>query len=142
MYFYDCNFSGEIEIDPPLTKEEQDFLVAFCRTRHYVDGEKYNTPTKNYPSRWCDWTPNETGTYIEWDGVGNFAAPVEWLRYLIDHFIGQNPLDRPSLPFLRGHTCNGEIIINGPGWDDVWKIKVKDNVVKLKELVPKWKSVN
>ena len=47
-----------------------------------------NTPPQGQSSLWCDWTPTEDGYGIEWNGAEKFYNCVEWLEYLIEHFLG------------------------------------------------------
>lgn len=49
--------------------------------------EDYNSPPSGQPSLWCLWTPSDEGKAIAWNGGDKFYAHVEWIRYLIDHFI-------------------------------------------------------
>ena len=145
---YTTKFSGEIAIDPPLSETERAYLKKFTETRrmlcthgpYYVDrpgfmGQdrdasviNYNAPSEGQPGLWCQWVPNEDGTALELD-EGDFAA--EWMKYLIDHFIGAEPLARCKFPFFTGHKCNGEIEAQGEDSDDRWKLIVVDNVVSV-----------
>lgn len=148
---YTTEFSGQIEIVPPLNRFEIEFLKKFNRTRrmnrangpYFVDGTgsygqgedpdilDHNRPPAGQPGLWCQWTPTEDGKYIEWDGGEKFYEADEWMKYIIDHFIGSNPLAKSELPFLDGHVCNGEIEAQGEESDDRWKLVVTDNVVKV-----------
>ena len=47
----------------------------------------YNAPPYGQPSLWCDWVPNEDGTEIRQNGREKFYCYVEWLNYLIEHFL-------------------------------------------------------
>jgi hypothetical protein len=47
----------------------------------------YNRPPKGQLDLWCQWTVNEAGTAILWSGVEKFYLYVEWLEYLIAHFL-------------------------------------------------------
>ena len=111
---YTTDFSGSISIDPPLTLVEYNALVNFADERH--EG-------KDYPSYYCQWIPTEDGTALEWDGGEKFYYPVQWMEYLIEHFLKDN------------HTLNGVIDAQGEEADDRWRLIVKDNVVT--EQVPR-----
>jgi len=39
------------------------------------------------PNCYCQWIPSEDGTAIAWDGGEKFYDYVEWLEYLIKHFL-------------------------------------------------------
>jgi hypothetical protein len=77
-----------------------------------------NAPPMNQPGIWCQWTASDDGTAIEWDAWQKFYSYVEWLEYLIEHFV------RPW-----GRTLNGEVTWEGEDSDDFGKIVVKDNRV-------------
>lgn len=71
------------------------------------------------PGLWCQWLPNEDGTAIKWDEGEKFYYYVEWLEYLIRHFLA---------PW--GYTLNGEVSWQGEESEDRGVIYVKDNVVR------------
>src|SRR5262249_30838871 len=48
---------------------------------------EYNQPPRGQPGLWCDWAPTADGTAIVWNGAEKFYRYVEWLRYLIEHFL-------------------------------------------------------
>jgi len=77
-----------------------------------------NRPPTGQPGLWCQWAPDELGTAIEWDGGEKFYYYVEWLEYLIAHFLG---------PW--GYVLNGEVAYQGEEDDDRGTIEVIDNVV-------------
>lgn len=150
---YTTEFEGSVTVDPPLNPEEIAYLRKFATTRrmlctqgpHYVDrggsfGQEhgpdildYNRPPSGQPGLWCKWTPTDDGTAIKWDGGEKFNSSVEWMRYLIDHFIGATPLakahDPAAFAFLQGHACNGQINASGEESGDLWRLLVTDNVV-------------
>ena len=153
---YTTEFDGEINIVPPLNEKEIKYINKFSDTRrmnrkngpYYVGGTGYygcdiesdvidhNSPDPSQPGLWCQWMANEEGTQIEWDGGEKFYHAAEWMRYIIDHFIGKNPLAKLNQPehfdFLQGHTLNGEIYANGEESGDHWMIEVNDGVVNTK----------
>lgn len=158
---YTTYFDGAVEIVPPLNEQEVAYLEKFANTRrmhrkngpYFVDGKgfagqdreddviDYNRPDPSQPGLWCQWTPgvsrdaegNEVHDRVEWDEGEKFYDATEWMRYLVDHFIGENPLAKLNNPeefsFLQGHICNGTIHAEGEEPGDIWKIVVKDNVV-------------
>jgi hypothetical protein len=146
---YTTYFYGQIDITPPLNAEEVAYIKKFNEARHMqrggkspysVDGSNdwqkqdgdvtdYNNPPAGQPGLWCGWTCSDDGTTIEHDGGEKFYDSAEWMKYLIDHFLGDSPLAKKELPFLQGHTCNGEIIAAGDDRDDNWKLIVKANKV-------------
>jgi hypothetical protein len=79
----------------------------------------YNSPPKGQPGLWCQWVVNEDGTAIIWDGVEKFYDYIEWLEYLLAHFLG---------PW--GYVVNGQMTWQGENDLDRGTIRVVDNVVK------------
>lgn len=142
---YTTDFYGKFTLDRPLDEETKTFLQKLARTRRmarklpaefgiegefYVDGGglcgqdkessviDYNKPPCTQPGLWCQWTPSEDGTYIEWDGGEKFYCYVEWLQYIITRVL--NP---------KNYLLNGEIDWQGEESDDFGKIVVVDNIV-------------
>src|SRR5574337_670521 len=147
---YHTEFSGEVNIDPPLNAAEIEYLAKFAATRrmersrgpYFVDGisgwwadseddiQNYNTPPAGQPGLWCHWVPSEDGTCLLWDGGENFYDSAEWMKYLIDHFLKPGCLAKPSLSFLQAnHTMNGVIDAQGEDIEDRRRIEVLNNKV-------------
>lgn len=86
-----------------------------------------NVEPEGQPGLWCQWIPTHTDedevSYIEWDGGEKFYNYVEWLEYIIEHFL------KPW-----GYVANGEIIWQGEEMRDRGKIIVNKNKVKTKDL--------
>jgi hypothetical protein len=80
----------------------------------------YNRPPAGQPGLWCHWVPNELGTAIVWNGGEKFYDYVEWLQYLIDHFLA---------PW--GYLLNGDMKWAGEHESDRGTISVKDNQVTV-----------
>jgi hypothetical protein len=87
------------------------------RTPDVVDG---NRPPQGQPGLWCQWTPTDDRTGIEWDGGEKFYNYVEWINYIIGHFL------RPW-----GHSLSGEVTWSGEDASDMGKIRIENNVVKV-----------
>jgi len=154
---YTTYFTGQIDVTPSLNDQEREFLQKFSGTRrmkrtngpYFVEGtgfmgqggdpdiQDYNTPPDGQPGLWCHWVPNEKGTAIEWDEGKKFYDGEEWMKYLIDHFIGPNPIakrgDPDAFAFLQGHDCQGVIDAEGEDSGDIWKIIVENNEVYIQE---------
>lgn len=147
---YTTEFYGKVEIVPPLNELEIEFLNKFSSTRrmlrengpYYVDGSgyagqgrdadvfDYNNPPKCQPGLWCQWVPTANGKFIEWDGNEKFYNSVEWMEYLIEHFLKPNCIAQKDLPFLQAnHIVNGKIRAQGEDRDDSWCLIVEDNAV-------------
>lgn len=80
----------------------------------------YNYPPEGQPGLWCKWAPTSDGEYIAWNGVEKFYDYVEWLEYLIQHFLQ---------PW--GYSLNGEVTWKGEDSGDMGKIIVKNNEVTV-----------
>jgi hypothetical protein len=149
---YTTTFEGEITVDPPLSKEEIDYLTKFCKTRrmnrmlgpYFIDGSgnfgqgqdddiiDYNKPMKGQPGLWCQWIPTDDGEAIVWDEGEKFYESASWMKYIIDHFIGNEPTAQQYFPFFTGHMCNGTIHAQGEDHGDKWDLVVMDNEVFTK----------
>ncbi len=141
---YTTTFEGRIEVSPPLNKQEIEYLTKFNNTRrmnrrkggYYVDAGgwagqdreidivDYNSPPEGQPGLWCQWTPTPDGKYIEWDQGEKFYDSVKWMQYLIDHFIGSNPIAKTVFPFMEGHKLIGKIKAKGEEAGDRWTLLV------------------
>lgn len=78
----------------------------------------YNSPPPSQPGLWCQWEPNDGGTAIVWNQGEKFYYYIEWLQYIITHFL------RPW-----GYTLNGEVTWQGEEHGDIGMITVKDNEI-------------
>lgn len=75
------------------------------------------------PGYWCQWTPNDDGDAIKWDGGEKFYNYIEWIEYIIEHFL--NPW---------GYKVNGSVSWRGDDREDRGKIHVENNVVTIEYL--------
>jgi hypothetical protein len=79
-----------------------------------------NAPPKGQPGLWCQWTvPDKYTAAIIWDGGEKFYNYLQWLEYLLAHFLG---------PW--GYIVNGEVAWQGESKTDRGTIMVVENVVK------------
>ena len=78
----------------------------------------YNDPPSGQPGLWCQWTPSKSGEAIHWDGGEKFYNYVEWIEYLVEHFL------KPW-----GYTLEGSVQWVGEDPTDVGTISIVDNVV-------------
>jgi hypothetical protein len=90
----------------------------------YVEAKRMAEAEGAQPGLWCQWTPSEGGTTIRWDEGEKFYEYVEWLRYLIEHFL------RPW-----GYSLDGEVDWQGEDPDDRGRIRVTEN--RIERLVAK-----
>jgi hypothetical protein len=77
-----------------------------------------NEPPDGQPGLWCGWTVGEDEQSIEWNGVEKFYNYVQWLEYLITHFLA---------PW--GYTLNGEVRWEGEDEQDRGVIRVENDDV-------------
>jgi hypothetical protein len=94
---------------------------------HTADIVDYNLPPDSQPSLWCQWVPDDWNAAIEWDGSQKFHRYVEWLGYLIDHFLA---------PW--GYVLSGTVEWRGEDLDDHGRILVADNVVRTQHAETTW----
>lgn len=75
----------------------------------------YNNEPVGQPGLWCQWAPDGTGEYIGWDGGEKFYSYVEWLEYLIEHFLKPWKLELSGVVRWRGEDAGdrGSIVVNG-----------------------------
>lgn len=92
---------------------------GFHGQEHSDDVVEYNHPPKGQPGLWCQWVPTENGEFIVWDDGEKFYNYVEWLEYIIEHFL------RPW-----GKCLTGKVRWSGEEGDDRGVIVVTDNVVE------------
>lgn len=155
---YSTEYKGQIDINPILTHKEYKFLTCFSKTRrvqrtqgpYYVENPSYNSysctysrnsgvtnansPPEGQPGLWCQWVPTKERDGLVWDKCEKFYFGVEWMVYLIQHFLGINPLAKVSLTFLQGHTLNGAIEAQGQNHNDAWLLIVENNQVSTQAL--------
>ncbi len=79
----------------------------------------YNLPSK-MPGLWCQWIPTEDGDALEWDEGEKFYNSVEWIEFIIKHFL---------TPW--GYIVKGEVTWKGEDQDDLGKILVEDSKVTV-----------
>lgn len=61
---------------------------------------------------------------LEWDGNEKFYNYVEWLQYIITNVLAP-----------RGYILSGSVTWQGEDNQDMGKIVVKDNKIKVKQAV-------
>lgn len=137
MYLRDFSRTRRVKRNPQLAEQREDELriavgLPIGEDGCYFVGDtanfgqnggpdvvSHNCPPDGQPGLWCQWTPNESGTAIQWDQGEKFYDYVEWLGYIIEHFL------KPW-----GYVANGEIDWEGEESGDLGTIYVKDNVVE------------
>jgi len=153
---YNTDFSGEFELDPPLSKEHAVYLLKFNDKRH--DDEKESSIDPKPPGAWCQWIPEASNKivwcpecmkrsshsytspriedgrcpkctyqapeliydYIVWDEGEKFYGYVEWLEYLIEHFL------KPW-----GHQLSGAVEWQGEDGQDRGVIHARNNRIQV-----------
>jgi hypothetical protein len=83
----------------------------------------FNRPPKGQPGLWCKWIPNEDGSAIIWSGAEKFYDYVEWIEFLIEHFLG---------PW--GYFLDGEMNWAGEYEGDRGRIRLRENIVTVTSL--------
>ena len=155
---YTTDFSGRVEIEPPLNAAEIDFLTDLASTRRmrrtkgplYVKGAgdfgqgddddilDHNRPDSDQPGLWCQWAPEDDGAGLEWDGGEKFYNSAEWMKYIVQNLLAPEARayvdahlseDDRLAQFTCNHVVNGEILAQGEDPDDRWALIVTDNRV-------------
>ena len=154
-------YLGHIDVVPSLNEAERNYLHRFARSRrcyrpegpYAVDPhnphddnsdaavELYNTLATGQPSYWCDWEPCPEGCCISWNGLEKFYSALDWLEYLIDHFLRSNAHalasgDPQFSDFTFDHQTNGLILGEQQDNRELFAIVVTDGSVDGAVLRP------
>ena len=107
-----------------------------------------NGPPPGQPGLWCQWVPKKKAgarglrlagwqdeeepeegiyTHLGWDGGEKFYAYTEWLKYLVENFLG---------PW--GYVLNGEVTWQGEERGDIGKIVMENNQISIKAGHIEW----
>jgi hypothetical protein len=167
---YSTDFIGIIDIYPPLNDAEQAYLTAYAGSRR-TDTEQapYVVPgnpaaeefeptvlpveakrqsiaardrtTDRPPGPWCGWVPAWSGDCLTFDGKEKFYEPVEWLRYLIAHFLRPGARAASSglgyfQQFTFDHVLDGVIAGSRRDTCELFLIDVRANKVTKTVLRP------
>lgn len=157
---YTTDFVGHIDIEPALNQDEIEYLTAFSLSRRFdrpdgpyavpgnpraedtpADVDRYNRPAPGQPQLWCQWVPCWDGCCLSFDGHEKFYAPIEWMRYLIDHFLRPDAHASDSAlaefaHFTFDHHCDGIVVGCRRDNKELFAIDVRDNQVATTILRP------
>jgi hypothetical protein len=112
---YHTRFTGQFNLDKPLTLEQFNILNDFSEADHRSES--------GMPGYYCGWVPTKDGTAIECDdGDLSFYDFDEWLEYLIEHFL------KPW-----GYTLDGTTRWQGDEVGDTGTLSVRNNVVTMRK---------
>ena len=90
---------------------------------HICELGTWREPQPNaQPGLWCQWVPAEDGCGIMWDGGEKFYEYIEWIKYLLDHFI------KPW-----GRTLTGQVEWQGEERDDMGIIIARGDHIEVAE---------
>ena len=159
---FTTDFIGRVEIEPALNQDEVEYLSAFSMSRRFdraegpyfvpgnpmavidterqgVDVDTYNRVAPGQPELWCHWVPCPGGCCLSFDGDEKFYQPVEWMRYLINHFLKPGALaSRTGLPafehFTFDHRLDGMVVGCRRDNKALYAISVTNNRVTQKTL--------
>lgn len=152
---YTTEFTGRFTLDRELDEQTFLFLEKLAETRRmkrdphileqmgygdaanfgvdgefFVDGKGFagqdnddsviesNEAPATQPGLWCKWIPLEDRKNIAWNGYEKFYDATEWIIYIIERIL------KP-----KGYVVNGAVNAEGEDSDDLWHIRVIDNVV-------------
>lgn len=112
-----------LAVNLPVGEEGCYFVgeTGFCGQDHGPDVTDGNSPPSGQPGLWCKWIPTFDGLAIEWSGAEKFYDYVEWIEYLIAHFL------KPW-----GYKLSGTVEWHGEEHSDIGKIVIRNNKVSVK----------
>jgi len=136
---YSTDFTGRIQIVPPLNPAEIDYLQEFA------DGEVSYSDHKDEPDSYCSFEPDDSGAFVEWSYREKTSDAVEWVQFLINHFLREGAIastssDEQFEGFTFNHILNGELEADGEESRDLWLLKVVNNRVTRHEAIITYSS--
>ncbi|QNN52384.1 hypothetical protein [Nocardioides mesophilus] len=155
---YTTDFIGHLDIRPALNAAEIGYLTAFTTSRRWRRpsgpyavpprpeedepapelGHDFHVPADGQPGLWCDWQVCWDGCCLAYAGSERFSGVVEWLRYLLDHFLrpgavvadGSVPGRVPAFDaFTFDHVLDGLVVGSRRDNKQLFGIEVVDNHV-------------
>ena len=116
---YTTDFKGKFEFDRCIDQFLYEKLMSLYDTRHH-DPKDYNQTEEGKPGLYCQWIPLKDGSGLIWDQGEKFYNYVEWLQYIIDHYLKPNnySIKPESIVYFRGEE-----------FDDVGYLKVENDKV-------------
>lgn len=160
---YSTDLIGHIDINPPLNDHEQAYLAGFAGSRRGLPGqppytvpgnpaaEEFDATTAStatstraaaryvkqadaVPGPWCGWVPAWSGGCLTYDGKEKFYAPVEWMQYLIDHFLTDGAKAQSSgidyfEHFTFDHVLDGLVAASRRDTCELFLIDVRESEV-------------
>ncbi len=108
---------GREAVDLPLG-EEGGYFINESHPQAIASILDENRPPTGQPSLYCQWIPTADGHGVEWDGREKFYRYVEWLQYLIIHFLD-----------CWGYQLSGTVNWQGEVPSDRGQIVVVDNQI-------------
>ena len=129
---YDTTFDGMFRLDRPLTPEHKVVLDELAQEEHFAGGDAkpIREARSGRPCIYCQWKPTADGMFIIWDMGEKFYGWLEWLTYIVEHYL------KPW-----GYRLNGEVRWRGDDRSDSGIIFVKDNRIEAVQDVnpgPSW----
>ncbi len=130
---YTTDFYGEFLLDKNLTDKQTKTINDISQERHDSDFSYYDK-RRPYPSIWCQWIIEQTrdgNDILVWDEGEKFYMYTEWLVYLIENYFNKWNI-----------KLNGEMEWQGEEREDVGKIVIEDNKIKIYDCTYDWKERN
>jgi hypothetical protein len=105
------------------------------------DRELYNEPIEGQPSLWCPWEPSCHGECLSLDTKEKIYAPVQWLQYILDHFLvptaHSRASDRPEFAdFTFDHLVTGAVALHSMESGELGLLRVVNDVVEIEVITP------
>jgi hypothetical protein len=151
------DFVGNLTVAPRLNDTEIEFLNAFATSRrcrrpggpYDVPGnpgagdwrdfptDLDNLPATGQPGLWCNWEVCWEGDCLCWNGTEKSYRMVEWLRYLIEHFLKPGAKAQPDprfSGFTFDHVVSGMVVGCRRDTKELFAVRVTDNRVRTRVL--------
>lgn len=146
---YNIDYSGHIEVSPPLNEAEVSYLNDFSDAIHTKSTHRIlelnqpgslrlvdtDHPPRLMPGIQCNWSASSDGATLSPRDGEKIHDHDRWLAFIITHlFNPTNPRslinahrdDDPRLAEFVDHNFFGEIHARGEHVHDIWAIRVGD----------------
>jgi hypothetical protein len=119
---YTTKFVGGFALNRELTHREWMELKELASYDEDVY-KRYTSTPDTIPTTYNQWTTNEDGTMIIFNGGEKFYDYVHWLRWIVKHYL------KP-----RNLTIDGSVTWQGEKIDDVGIIFATDNRITSRKV--------
>jgi len=115
---YATQFEGRFDLNRELTDDHQQALADLAE-KGFAGAKGMPSSDRGSDVVYCQWRPTNDRRGIEWDRGEKFYKYLEWLQYIIDHYLQ---------PW--GYKLNGSVEWSGADSDDQGIIRVTNNCIQ------------